>query len=319
MSKSSPFSRLAAAAPQQIASAARKVLMSLTVTALFAGCADTGPFTGPASSAPLGTNTEAAAHTSPRLYVLDCGSITFDSVVPFGLADDETPVRELVVPCYLIDHPKGKLLWDAGLPAAMAGNSTPVPMPGGGGTVTYARSLLDQLGDLELTPADIDKVAFSHMHFDHTGSANLFTGSQLLIQQNEFTAAFEEAEKFEGVFEPSLYADMAQARRRVLNGDHDVFGDGTVQIISAPGHTPGHQVLLLELANSGPLVLSGDLYHFRFSRTNRRTPVFNYNAESSLASMDRVEALIKKEGAEFWIQHDKALYDTLRLSPAYYD
>ena len=297
-----------------VLSITRRWALPLALAMGLSACTDNPP-----REVPLGTNSEAAAHNSARLYVLDCGSIRFDSVVPFGLADDETPVRELVVPCYLIDHPDGKLLWDAGLPAALAGNSTPIPMPGGGGTIVYARSLADQLGDLGLKPADINKVAFSHMHFDHTGSANLFTASQLLIQQAEFTAAFEEAEKFEGVFEPALYADMAEARRRILNGDHDVFGDGSVQIISAPGHTPGHQVLLLQLANFGPLILSGDLYHFRFSREHRRTPVFNYSAETTLTSMDRVEALIEKENAQFWIQHDKALYDTLRLSPAYYD
>lgn len=278
------------------------------------GCADTAP-----RDVPLGSNNAPTAHTSPRLYVLNCGSIGFDSVAMFGLTDEETAVRELVVPCYLIDHPDGTLLWDTGLPADMAGNSTPIPLPGGGGTVTYARSLADQLNDLGFSPTDIDKVAFSHMHYDHTGSANLFTSSQMLIQQAEFTAAFEEAEKFEGIFIPELYNEMAQARRRILNGDHDVFGDGSVQIISAPGHTPGHQVLLVRLANSGPLVLSGDLYHFRFSRTHRRTPVFNYDAASTLASMDRIEALITTEGADFWIQHDTALYNTLRHAPAYYD
>jgi len=183
----------------------------------------------------------------------------------------------------------------------------------------YARSLEDQLKDLGTTPADIDKVAFSHMHFDHTGSANLFVNSQLLIQQSEFTAAFEEAEKFAGIFIPELYSELANARRRILNGDHDVFGDGSVQIISAPGHTPGHQVLQLMLANTGPLILSGDLYHFRFSRENRRTPVFNHSGETTLAAMDKVEALVSELNATFWIQHDKALYETLRLAPAYYD
>ena len=291
-----------------------RLCIFLFATLALIGCAETAT-----TDVPLGVNSDASAHSSPRLYVLDCGSITFDSVAPFGLTDTETAVRELVVPCYLIDHPDGKLLWDAGLPAAMAGNSEPVPMPGGGGFMTYKRSLLDQLAALGLTPKDIDKVAFSHMHFDHTGSANLFTASQLLIQQTEFTAAFEEPEKFEGVFIPELYIELAQARRRILNGDHDVFGDGSVQIISAPGHTPGHQVLLLKLAASGPLVLSGDLYHFRFSRENRRTPVFNHSAETTLTSMERVEALVTKEDARFWIQHDKALYDTLRRAPAYYD
>jgi len=276
-----------------------RLITPLLTTILLIGCAETAT-----KDVPLGVNSQAAAHNSPRLYVLDCGSITFDSVAAFGLTDAETNVRELVVPCYLIDHPAGK---------------EPVPMPGGGGFVTYKRSLLDQLGDLGLTPQDIDKIAFSHMHFDHTGSANLFSASQLLIQQTEYTAAFEEAHKFKGVFVPELYSELAQARRRILNGDHDVFGDGSVQIISAPGHTPGHQVLLLQLDAQGPLVLSGDLYHFRFSRVNRRTPVFNHSAETTLASMERVEALIAKESAEFWIQHDKALYDTLRLSPAYYD
>lgn len=291
-----------------------RLLILLIAPPLLLGCANLAT-----QDVPLGVNSQPDAHSSPRLYVLDCGSITFESVTAFGLTDAETAVRELVVPCYLIDHPDGKLLWDAGLPATMAGTTEPVPMPGGGGFVTYKRSLVDQLGDLGLKPEDIDKVAFSHMHFDHTGSANLFTASQMLIQQTEFTAAFEEAEKFEGVFVPELYTGMAEARRRILNGDHDVFGDGSVQIISAPGHTPGHQVLLLNLASSGPLVLSGDLYHFRFSRENRRTPVFNHSAATTLTSMDRVEALVKKEGAQFWIQHDKALYDTLRRAPAYYD
>jgi len=265
---------------------------------LISACSSTSGIT--ADSTPLGSNAEPAAHASPRLYVLDCGSIQFPDVAAFGLTNEETSVRELVVPCYLVDHPEGTLLWDAGLPASLAGNSNPVPMPGGsGGTVVYERSLEAQLKDLGFAPQDIDKVAFSHMHFDHTGSANLFTNSQMLIQQTEFTAAFEEAEKFEGVFVPELYSDMADARRRILNGDHDVFGDGSVQIISAPGHTPGHQVLQLMLSNSGPLILSGDLYHFRFSRENRRTPTFNFNAEQTLQSMDKIEALVKKLGAEF--------------------
>jgi len=292
-------------------------LSALLSLGLLSACSSTSGVT--AGTTPLGSNAAPAAHTSPRLYVLDCGSIQFTDIAAFGLTNEETPVRKLVVPCYLIHHPEGTLLWDAGLPASLAGNSNPVPMPGGGGTVIYERSLEAQLKDLGFATQDIDKIAFSHMHFDHTGSANLFTNSQMLIQQAEFTAAFKEAEKFEGVFVPELYSEMADARRRILNGDLDVFGDGSVQIISAPGHTPGHQVLQLMLSNSGPLILSGDLYHFRFSRENRRTPVFNYNAEQTLQSMDKVEALVKQLGAEFWIQHDTALYKTLRQSPAYYD
>ena len=98
-----------------------------------------------------------------------------------------------------------------------------------------------------------------------------------------------------------------------------VFGDGRVRILSAPGHTPGHQVLFLDLADTGPLVLSGDLYHFRLSRAERRVPTFNVDREQTLASMERVEAFVEDVGATFWIEHDLALFQELDLAPAYYE
>ena len=294
--------------PLPFASIHRAAVMLLV---LFSGaCAMT--------DSPLGSNDTEQAHSGPRLYVYDCGRIGLADVAAFGLTNAETDVRELVVPCYVVHHPEGRLLWDAGMPLELAGTMEPVPA-GQGMTQAYTRSLLEQLADQNLTPADIDKVAFSHMHFDHVGAANAFSSAQLLIQQAEYSAAFENADAFPGLFTPALYDELHNSRRRVLNGDHDVFGDGTVQIIAAPGHTPGHQVLLLRLENTGPLVLSGDLYHFRFNREERRTPVFNVDAALTLRSMDKVEALIERENATLWIQHDKATFDGLRTAPAYYD
>jgi len=259
----------------------------------------------------------AAGHTQAevRLYVFDCGLFVAEDITSFSLANDETPVRELFVPCYLVEHPEGRMLWDAGLPLAIAGQGRVDDE--GGFHMSYDRSLLDQLADMELTPADIDLVAFSHMHFDHVGAANAFKGSKLLIQETEYQAAFVDVTN--PVFQPDLYAELKDSDRQILNGDHDVFGDGSVMIISAPGHTPGHQVLLLRLANTGNLVLSGDLYHFQMSRKLRRAPTFNTDAEQTFRSMDKVEALIKAEGATLWIEHEKALADRLELAPAYYD
>lgn len=285
--------------------------------ALLGGCS-TQTTSSPATPAPLGENRSAQAHTGPRLYVLDCGSLRFADVASFGLTNEETPVRDLAVPCYLIDHPKGRLLWDAGLPSGLAGTTTFVPLREGIEAI-YPRSLSAQLMELGLAPADIDKIALSHMHFDHVGSANLFAGSQLLIQRDEYVAAFEHPDQFDGVFDPSQYDKLADARRRVLNGDHDVFGDDTVRIVAAAGHTPGHQVLLVRLANQGPVVLSGDLYHFQFNRTHRRVPTFNFDAQLSQQSMTSIEALLKQEQATLWLQHDKQLFDALRHAPAYYD
>ena len=247
-----------------------------------------------------------------RLYVFDCGGIGVADVSAFGLSNEETSVRELFVPCYLIEHDGDRLFWDAGLPLDMVGPRSAEA------TAWYENSILDQLSAMELPPADIELVAFSHMHYDHVGAANAFSASTLLIQETEYIAAFDHPED-NPVFRPALYSELAQSQRLLLHGDHDVFGDGSVKIISAPGHTPGHQVLFLQLENFGPLILSGDLYHFEASRRLRRTPVFNTDAEETLRSMDKVEALIRETGSTFWIEHNKALADTLTLAPAFYD
>ena len=256
-----------------------------------------------------------SAMANVKLMVFDCGSIEFDDVSAFSLSNDETPVRSLFVPCYLIEHPNGRLFWDAGLPLAMAGKGT---IDNDGVRMRYDVSIEHQLADIGITPADIELVAFSHMHYDHVGAANLFGASTLLIQDTEFDAAFTGEDTIE-FFQPALYAGLKDSKRQILDGDHDVFGDGSVVIVDAPGHTPGHQVLLLRLTNFGPLLLSGDLYHFRKSRELRRAPQFNTNAEQTFESMDKVEALVAAEGATFWIEHDQALARTLRMAPAYYD
>jgi glyoxylase-like metal-dependent hydrolase (beta-lactamase superfamily II) len=260
----------------------------------------------------------AAAQAQVRLYVFDCGSLSIDDVGVFGLSNDETTVRELFVPCYLVEHRTGgvqRLLFDAGLPPAVAGQGEVALEPGT--TMRYRRTLEEQLTALDLTPADIDYVAFSHLHFDHVGSAGLFTESLQLIQSAEFQAGF--VEQNARIYQPDLFLGLADSPRRLLDGDHDVFGDGSVRLISAPGHTPGHQALLVRLVEPGPVVLSGDLYHFRRSRERRRVPLFNTNQPQTLASMDKVEALLEREGATLWIEHDKALADTLRKAPGYYE
>ncbi|MEM1231612.1 MAG: N-acyl homoserine lactonase family protein [Pseudomonadota bacterium] len=258
----------------------------------------------------------AAPLADLRLYVFDCGTIELENVGAFGLSNAQTPVRKLFVPCYLIDHPEGRLLFDLGLPENVVGAGAVEYSPGS--FMRYRRSLLDQLADLRLRPRDIDLLAYSHSHFDHVGSANRFAGAELLIQRSEYEAAFQAAADYE-VFVPELYSALKDARRQLLNGDHDVFGDGRVRLIAAPGHTPGHQVLWIDLRNYGPLVLSGDLYHFEASRQLRTVPVFNTDPAATRASMAKVEALLEETGATLWIEHNQALADELQKAPAFYD
>ena len=269
-----------------------------------------------ASIEPADLPTMEANDAELRLYVLDCGRIRFDDVSAFGLSNNDTPVRELFVPCYLVRHSAGDLLFDLGLPLDAVGQGE-IHLESGA-IMRYERSLLEQLNDLGLAPADVDKLAISHAHFDHVGAANAFTESEVLMQEAEYQAAFLNAGD-NPVFVPALYSAWQQLPLTRISGDHDVFSDGSVQLISAPGHTPGHQTLLLELANYGPLMLSGDLYHFEASRMLNSVPSFNTDREATLASMRKIESLLKRTGATLWIEHNLVLAESLERAPAYYD
>ena len=257
-----------------------------------------------------------AGITSPRLYVFDCGLLRVGDPGRFSLTMDEVSTLELSVPCYLIEHPEGTLLWDAGLSDSLAGDSESPQSSGSFARVTT--TLRAQLTELGYQPADITYIALSHLHYDHAGNANDFAASTWLVQRPEHEAAFsDDPAAFR--FDPQYYGALETAETVILDGDHDVFGDGAVVIKSAPGHTPGHQVLFVDLAEYGPVVLSGDLYHFPENRSLKRVPTFNFDAEMTLASMDLVEDFLIESGARLWIEHDIAENALLDKSPAYYE
>lgn len=250
----------------------------------------------------------------PRLYVFNCGVIHMDSLEMFGLRENESSVKEFFIPCYLVQHEKGLLLWDGGLPRSIADADGPVIDEGI--TMMYERWIVDQLADMGVATADVTYAAYSHLHFDHAGAANAFAGSEVIMQKTEWEAAFGEKAAF---VDTSLFDGLKDSKLNLIDGDHDVFGDGTVKLVYAPGHTPGHQVLLVTLENSGKILLSGDLYHTRANRALRRVPTFNVDASQTLASMEKVEKLLQLSNAMLWIEHDMALADTLKMAPQYYD
>lgn len=253
----------------------------------------------------------------PKLYVMDCGEITFTDISFFSLKPEDTDIRTLFVPCYLITHQGKTLMWDVGLPLNIVGKGVVQPNGDAGPAMVYQRSVVDQLADLNLAPDQIDYLALSHMHYDHTGAANLFTRAKWLVQRSEYDAAFSTSPPV--AFVPDTYAALKNNPTEILQGDYDVFGDGSVTILSTPGHTPGHQMLLIDLAKTGKLLLSGDLYHFRASRALQAIPLFNTDIEQSKQSMAHIEDVIQATGATLWIEHDKELAETLNMSPAFYD
>jgi glyoxylase-like metal-dependent hydrolase (beta-lactamase superfamily II) len=258
-----------------------------------------------------------AEATAERLYVFDCGQILVtDMGQQMSPGIDVGVSRSLFVPCYLIEHAKGRLIFDAGLPDTLAELGDAGEWSGDGGfQSTVKRTLAAQLREIDVDPASIDFVAFSHLHFDHTGNGNLFSGADWLVQGVEFDAGFG-ADAREHFFAPDTYATLKD-RAVKLAGDHDVFGDGSVMLLSTPGHTIGHQVLAVRLPRRGSVVLSGDLWHTAKNRAGRVTPSFNFDREQTLASMDRIERYLADTGATLWIEHDPAQHPDVPRAPAF--
>jgi len=120
--------------------------------------------------------------------------------------------------------------------------------------------------------------------------------------------------------EPANYSALKNAKTVVITRDeHDVFGDGSVILKSAPGHSPDHQVLYLKLRNTGPVVLSGDLYHYPEERKLNKVPTTEFNVPQTVRSRAAIEAFLKKTGAQLWIEHDFIANAKLKKSPAFYD
>ena len=257
--------------------------------------------------------------TGPKLFVFDCGRIRLPNIEAFNLQETDTDVRELSAPCYVVDHAKGQLLWDAGLPSEVAAAEGWVVRPDGLAN-TLDETLASQMQRMSLgfDMDTLEYVAFSHIHWDHVGASNDVTSGTWLVQQGDYDAAHAEGNMSVPAVQPELLVGIKELPTQVLSGDHDVFGDGTVQLIAADGHTPGHQVLFVDLAETGPVVLSGDLYHFQFSRVNRVVPLFNVDAERTLQSMDKVEALVTMMGADLWLQHDASLFESQQKAPGFY-
>lgn len=257
---------------------------------------------------------------SVRLYVFDCGSLSMSDPPTFGFTKEEIGEKQpFAVPCYLVVHPKGTLMWEAGLiPDSQVNGTTQ-------GISTVKKTLKSQLAAVGYSAADIKYLALSHLHSDHTANANDFAGSTWLVHQVERDAMFAPAPAGGrggrgGPVAPATFNKLKDSKTTILTDkDFDVFGDGTVVIQYAPGHTPGHQILFLRLKDSGPILIAGNLYHLPQEINMHRFPSFEFDKEQSAVSRAKVEAFVKQSGARLWIEHDLATFNLLKLAPAFYE
>ncbi|MFV1984556.1 MAG: N-acyl homoserine lactonase family protein [Thiohalomonadales bacterium] len=251
-----------------------------------------------------------------KLYVFNCGEIEVRDLSVFNPAIPKGTVKTLSDACYLIVHPNGMLFWDGGLPDDLVTQIGGAEVSNGLFKLSKSRTLKSQFEEIGVDPLSVDYIALSHLHFDHTGSANYFTNAKWLIQKSEFDIAFTP----EGInigFVPESY-NLLQNNVQELQGHYDVFGDKSVVIISTPGHTPGHQALYINLPKTGKIILSGDLYHFKENRINYGIPDFNTSKRETIHSFVLMDNLLDRLNATLWIQHDKPFFESLNLSPSFY-
>ena len=258
----------------------------------------------------------AAAHAEDKkggvekLYILNCGEGVAGDISRWSPGVDEGKSKDFVDNCYLIKHTQGWFLWDTGIPDAVAAMPNGLA-PADPKAVTWKRpkTLASQLDQLGVKPDDIKAMAVSHTHPDHIGNVEMFPQAMLYVQKAEYEwPGADNKPRFKPEHPVTL-----------LEGDRDVFGDGTLVILSTPGHTPGHQSLLVKLPRTGEIVLSGDAVHFKSNWDNRRVPAPNFNKEQTLASMQKLAETISRDEAQLWINHDKEQRDILKMAPEFYD
>jgi glyoxylase-like metal-dependent hydrolase (beta-lactamase superfamily II) len=268
--------------------------------------------------------TRAVPPKTMRLYVFDCGllNISAEGVARYHVTPAEAGETRMPVPCFLVAHPKGTLMWDVGvIPDAtveqQAANGAHADVNSTAAAVVR-RTLKGQLAAIGYATSDVTYVAISHAHKDHSANLNQFAASTWLTTKAERDFMWKPGNER---VDPSFYTALEHSKSITIDKDeYDVFGDATVVIKAAPGHTPGHQVLVLRLANTGRVMIAGDLYHYPPERLLHRAPPDNeFNVQQSAASRGMIEDYLQKTKTAIWIEHDFTANARLRKSPEFYD
>ena len=251
----------------------------------------------------LASSPAIAQQAEVKLWRLDCGTVAANDLNAFSDTKAYTgKSKQLASSCYLIQHGSDYMLWDTGLPAAMKGK----PLDSKAAMdATVTLTIKEQLATLNVDPASIKYVAVSHYHFDHIGQLADFPGATLLVGKNDWQAVTTDPATYGAdpkPFEPWI---KGGSKVEAVANDKDVFGDGSVTMLRLPGHTPGHNGLLVRLKKK-PVLLTGDLAHFSENYKSNGVPTFNYDRAETLASLDRFKKLADNLGATVIIQHEPA-------------
>jgi len=240
---------------------------------------------------PSAGQSAAAQASADSLWRLDCGSGFNDQRRFSDTFAYSNPKVPFAFSCYVIKHGADYMVWDTGyLPGSVA-NATNKP-------------ITDLLAQMNVRPDQVKYVGISHFHADHTGQLAPFANATLLIGKGDWDGI--NAKPPMAGANVNGFKDWIGTSRKVepLTGDKDVFGDGSVMIFRAPGHTPGHSAVLVRLKDKGPVILLGDAAHFHENYDSNGVPSFNYDRAETIASLERIKQMAKNLNATVIIQHD---------------
>jgi N-acyl homoserine lactone hydrolase len=252
----------------------------------------------------------ASAQAAPKVTLtrLDCGTPNPPTDLNQRFSDTYAyagKTLQLVYSCYLIKHGNDYMVWDSGHATTAGAVAPKVPLP-------------ELLGKLELKPEQIKYIGISHYHGDHIGQVGAFPKSTLLIGKGDWDVLVDAKAATAAGTNNATFANWINGGGKVepVRLDQDVFGDGTVLMLNTPGHTPGHHVLLVKLKEMGPVILSGDMAHFRENYDLDGVPSFNTDRSQTIASIERVKQIAKNLNAKVIIQHDPRDLSMLPVFPA---
>jgi N-acyl homoserine lactone hydrolase len=250
-----------------------------------------------------------------RLYVLECGHGIAPDQGWFSPGYNDGKPLDFADNCYLIHHTQGYLLWGSGVADKFFETAGGLPSLNGAPNWVRSNTLARQLEQLRVKPSDILYIGLTNSHIDHIGNLELFPKATILIQKSEWD--FAQGHRYAATPDEARFkADHPVTK---IEGDYDVFGDESVQLIATPSVSPGNQSLLVKLPKTGTILLSGDVIHFQYGWDNRIVPGNVWNKEQTVASFKRLTEVMAKNNAQLWIEHDKAQSDTRRFSPDYYE
>ena len=248
---------------------------------------------------------------SVKIYAMTCGWLSSD--LSMMLAGKEGRIR-FPVPAYLIDHPRGQVLFDTGLhPECQHDAPSRIGSMADSFSVHFreGEDIGSRLAQLDVDPTRIEYLVNSHLHFDHTGGNELVPNAKIIIQQREWEAGHTPELMDANGYLPADY-DHGHLVHTV-NGEHDLFGDGRIVTVPTYGHTPGHQSLKVRL-DSGDIVLTADACYLRESLTNLHLPQLVYDRAQMLNSLLLLRRL-EKAGARIYYGHDPEFWAQVPQAP----